>query len=60
MGINLRREDDRVIVSAENEDGKLVDLIIERFDAPISHHVSEHGIRLCFAAAIRNRETDNE
>ena len=45
MGIWLRREGDYITVSVETEDGKTVEVIREHADGPISHNVSEHGIR---------------
>ncbi len=45
MGIWLRREGDDISVSVATEDGKTVEVIREHFDGPISHNVSEHGIR---------------
>ena len=58
MGIHLRRESDRVVVSAERCDGTFVDLIREPFDAPFSHHITEIGIRTCFAAAGSRSKPD--
>lgn len=45
MGISLRREGDRIVVYVEREDGKEVEVIRELAEGPISHNVSEHGIR---------------
>jgi len=45
MGISLRREGDYIIVYVEREDGKEVEVIREFAEGPISHNVSEHGIR---------------
>ena len=45
MGVALRREGDHIVVSVEDEQGREVEVIRELADGPISHHVSEHGIR---------------
>lgn len=45
MGIWLRREGDHLIVSVEDQNGRNVEVIREFAEGPISHNVSEHGIR---------------
>ena len=44
MGIWLRRIGDHVIVSAEDSEGRDVELIRELHDNNFSHNISEHGI----------------
>ena len=55
MGIWLRREGDDIVVSAEDLGGHDIELIRERFDGPISHNISEHGIRDRFSADFWRR-----
>jgi hypothetical protein len=45
MGIWLKREGDDMVVSVEDIYGRDVEVIRERAAGPISHNVSEHGIK---------------
>lgn len=51
MGVVLRREGDHIVVLVEDEHGREVEVIRELADGPISHHVTEHGIRSRMLAA---------
>ena len=45
MGIWLRRESEYITIFVERDDGEYVEVIRERAEGPISHNVTEHGIR---------------
>lgn len=53
MGIWLKRIGDKVIVSAEDSEGRNIDLIVEQADGAFSHNISEHGIAGLFEKAAR-------
>lgn len=55
MGICLRRIGDDVVVFGEDRYGCEVELIREHYEGPISHNISEHGIRDRFESAYRDR-----
>lgn len=48
MGISLKRSGPHIVVTAEDIYGHEVELIRERADDSICHHISEHGINLAF------------
>lgn len=45
MGIWLRRVGNDIVVSVEDAKGQNIEVIREHAEGPISHNVSEHGIR---------------
>jgi hypothetical protein len=49
MGIWLKRVGDDMVVTAEDIYGHEVELIRERAEGPISHNISEHGIKRLFS-----------
>lgn len=51
MGIWLRRDGDHVIVSAEDAEGRNVELTRALHDSNFSHNISEYGIAGLFEKA---------